>query len=94
MHSGLSLPRPAAKKRAFSRNSSGSDAKAAMEELGIVPLVQPIRGGTDGARLSFMGVPCPNLCTGGGKVHSRFEYACVESMESIVKLLIALATRG
>ena len=70
------------------------DAKAAMEELGIVPLVQPIRGGTDGARLSFMGVPCPNLCTGGGNFHSRFEYACVESMESIVKLLIALATRG
>ena len=70
------------------------DAKEAMEELGIVPLIQPIRGGTDGARLSFMGVPCPNLCTGGGNFHSRFEYACVESMESIVKLLIALATRG
>ncbi len=40
-------------------------AKAAMEEIGIEPIVTPIRGGTDGARLSYMGLPCPNLCTGG-----------------------------
>ena len=65
----------------------------AMEKLGITPIVQPIRGGTDGARLSFMGVPCPNLCTGGGNFHSRFEFACIESMEKITELLLALATQ-
>ena len=69
------------------------DAIEAMESLGIVPIVQPIRGGTDGSRLSYMGVPCPNLCTGGENFHSRFEYACVESMEKITELLVALATR-
>ena len=68
------------------------DAIAAMESLGITPIVQPIRGGTDGSRLSYMGVPCPNLCTGGENFHSRYEYACVESMEQIVKLLTVLAT--
>ena len=47
------------------------NAKAAMEELGIEPRVSPIRGGTDGARLSFMGLPCPNLCTGGENYHGR-----------------------
>ena len=68
------------------------DAVAAMESLGITPIVQPIRGGTDGSRLSYMGVPCPNLCTGGENFHSRYEYACVESMEKIVELLTVLAT--
>ena len=67
------------------------DAITAMKSLGITPIVQPIRGGTDGSRLSYMGVPCPNLCTGGENFHSRYEYACVESMEQIVQLLITLA---
>lgn len=67
------------------------NAEKAMLELGIKPKIQPIRGGTDGARLSFMGLPCPNLCTGGGNFHGRFEYACVEDMEKVVKLLIKLA---
>lgn len=66
-------------------------AKEAMEELGISPVVVPIRGGTDGARLSFMGLPCPNLCTGGQNFHGRFEYACADEMEMIVKLLIRIA---
>ncbi len=66
-------------------------AKEAMEELGITPKVQPIRGGTDGARLSFMGLPCPNLCAGGHNFHGRFEYVCAESMERITELLIRLA---
>ena len=61
-----------------------------MRALGIVPKVQPIRGGTDGARLSFMGVPCPNICTGGHNYHGRFEYCVAESMEQIVKLLVNL----
>ena len=62
-----------------------------MKELEIKPLIRPARGGTDGAVLSFMGLPCPNLCTGGHNFHSRFEYVCVESMEKIVQLLVKLA---
>ena len=68
-------------------------AKEAMIELGIEPIVVPIRGGTDGARLSFMGLPCPNLCTGGANFHGRFEYACVEDMEKITELLIKIAVK-
>ena len=67
-------------------------AKDAMLSLGIKPIVVPIRGGTDGARLSFMGLPCPNLCTGGANFHSRFEYACVEDMDKITELLVKIAT--
>lgn len=67
------------------------NAKAAMTELGIEPVVVPIRGGTDGARLSFMGLPCPNLCTGGANFHGRFEYACADEMEKTVELLVKLA---
>ena len=66
-------------------------AKEAMLALGITPIVTPIRGGTDGARLSFMGLPCPNLCTGGANFHSRFEYASVESMDKITELLVRIA---
>ncbi|MBD5456767.1 MAG: peptidase T [Lachnospiraceae bacterium] len=69
------------------------DAKAAMEEAGVVPRINPIRGGTDGARLSFMGLPCPNLCTGGHNFHGRFEYICIESMEKIVEILVKIATK-
>ena len=61
------------------------DAKNAMEELGIVPKINPIRGGTDGARLSYMGVPCPNICTGGHNYHGRYEYCCIQSMEKITE---------
>lgn len=67
------------------------NAKAAMTELGIEPVVVPIRGGTDGARLSYMGLPCPNLCTGGANFHGRFEYACADEMEKTVELLVKLA---
>ena len=65
-------------------------AVEAMEELGIEPKVMPIRGGTDGARLSFMGLPCPNLCAGGENFHGRYEYACVQSMEKITEMLIRI----
>ncbi len=65
----------------------------AMEDEGIQPLITPIRGGTDGARLSFMGLPCPNICTGGENYHGKYEYACVQSMEQIVKLLIGLVKK-
>ncbi len=69
------------------------NAKEAMEELGITPIVMPIRGGTDGARLSFMGLPCPNLCTGGHNFHGKYEYICIESMEKIVELLVLIAQK-
>ncbi|NBJ93261.1 peptidase T [Parablautia muri] len=69
------------------------NAAAALKELGAEPKVNPIRGGTDGARLSYMGLPCPNLCTGGANYHSRFEYACVQSMEKVTELLIKLAVK-
>lgn len=69
------------------------NAKAAMEELGITPIVLPIRGGTDGARLSFMGLPCPNLFTGGHNGHGRFEYAVAETMEQIPVLLWKIAQK-
>ncbi len=65
-------------------------AKAAMEAVGITPMTVPIRGGTDGARLSFMGLPCPNLCTGGENFHGRFEYIPVEDMEKVTQLLVRL----
>ncbi len=65
-------------------------AKSAMLELGIAPKVQPIRGGTDGARLSFEGLPCPNLCAGGENFHGRFEYVPVEDMEKITRLLATI----
>ena len=67
-------------------------AKRAMEEVGIAAEAVPIRGGTDGARLSFMGLPCPNLCTGGANYHSRFEYVPVEDMEKITQMLVQLLT--
>ena len=65
-------------------------AKQAMIETGIVPNVVPIRGGTDGARLSWEGLPCPNLCTGGENFHGRFEYISVQSMDKITKFLVRL----
>lgn len=65
-------------------------AKAAMEAVGITPCIVPIRGGTDGARLSFEGLPCPNLCTGGYNFHGRFEYIPVEDMEKVVSLLVEI----
>ncbi len=67
--------------------------REAMEELGVTPLISPIRGGTDGARLSFMGLPCPNICTGGENFHGKYEYACVQSMEKTVEILIKLAEK-
>ena len=69
------------------------NASDVLRELGVEPVVNPVRGGTDGARLSFMGLPCPNLCTGGANYHSRFEYACVQSMDKVTELLIMLAEK-
>lgn len=62
-------------------------AKKAMEMAGVKPIIKPIRGGTDGAQLSYMGLPCPNLFTGGENYHGRFEFISVESMEKAVAVL-------
>ena len=63
-------------------------AKRAMALAGMNPREVPVRGGTDGARLSYEGLPCPNLCTGGENYHGRFEYIPVEDMEQCVKMLV------
>jgi len=63
-------------------------AEKAMVELGIEPKVVPIRGGTDGARLSFMGLPCPNIFAGGLNFHGKFEYVPLESMEKATKVIL------
>ena len=65
-------------------------AKAAMAAVGMKPVEVPIRGGTDGARLSYEGLPCPNLCTGGENYHGRFEFIPVEDMELCVKMLVEI----
>ena len=65
-------------------------ARKAMTDCNVAPKIVPIRGGTDGARLSFMGLPCPNLCTGGENFHSRFEFVSCEAMETISEILASL----
>ena len=67
-------------------------AMRAMEQVGMNPVEVPIRGGTDGARLSYMGLPCPNLCTGGHNYHGRFEYIAIEDMELCTALLVQILT--
>ena len=68
-------------------------ASNAMESLGIKADIQPVRGGTDGSRLSFMGLPCPNICTGGHNGHSRHEYVSIESMDKCTEILIRIAEK-
>jgi len=63
----------------------------AMEAVGIIPEVKPIRGGTDGARLSFMGLPCPNIFAGGLNFHGRYEFIPVQSMEKAVEVIVKIA---
>ena len=66
-------------------------AKMAMEQAGVKPVVKPIRGGTDGAQLSFMGLPCPNLFAGGINFHSRYEFVSVQVMEKAVMTIVNIA---
>ncbi len=65
-------------------------AKEAMEALQITPIIKPIRGGTDGSQLSFMGLPCPNIFAGGHNFHGKYEYVPVESMQSAVKVIVKI----
>ena len=66
------------------------NAKKAMEELGVTPIESPIRGGTDGAALSYKGLPCPNLCTGGYNYHGKYEYASIQEMTTVVDILLGI----
>lgn len=63
----------------------------AMTSVGVTPIVKPIRGGTDGARLSFMGLPCPNIFAGGHNFHGRYEFVPVQSMEKAVEVIVKIA---
>lgn len=65
-------------------------ARNAMEQEGIKPIIKPIRGGTDGARLSFMGLPCPNIFAGGHNFHGKFEYVPISSLQKATKLIIRI----
>ena len=65
-------------------------AEEAMESLGIEPLIKPIRGGTDGSQLSFMGLPCPNIFAGGHNFHGRYEYVPLQSMEKAVQVIVKI----
>ena len=65
-------------------------AKKSMEEVGIEPLISPIRGGTDGASLSYKGLPCPNIFTGGYNYHGRYELLPVESLKKGKELLLQI----
>ncbi|RIY37660.1 peptidase T [Capnocytophaga canis] len=66
-------------------------AEKAMKELGITPIIKPIRGGTDGSQLSFMGLPCPNIFAGGHNFHGKFEYVPVESLEKATQVIVNIA---
>ena len=70
-----------------------TNAETAMRAAGVEPLTMPIRGGTDGARLSYMGIPCPNLSTGGANFHGVHEYIPVRSMHKMVEVLVNLVTQ-
>ena len=67
------------------------NAKKAVIQVGGTPIIKPVRGGTDGSRLSFMGLPCPNLGTGSHNAHSRMEFANAQSMDKVVETLVAIA---
>lgn len=66
-------------------------AHRAMEEVGVTPIVKPIRGGTDGARLSFMGLPCPNIFAGGMNFHGRFEFLPIRALEKASEVVVKIA---
>jgi tripeptide aminopeptidase len=66
-------------------------AEEAMMEVGVEPLIKPIRGGTDGSQLSYMGLPCPNIFAGGHNFHGRYEYIPVESMQKAVAVIVKIA---
>ena len=66
-------------------------AEKAMKELGIKPIIKPIRGGTDGCQLSYKGLPCPNIFAGGHNFHGKYEYVPVESMVKATEVIVKIA---
>jgi tripeptide aminopeptidase len=68
-------------------------AEEVMNDIGITPLIKPIRGGTDGSQLSFMGLPCPNIFAGGHNFHGRYEYVPVESMMKATEVIIGISEK-
>ena len=68
-------------------------AEEVMTDIGIIPLIKPIRGGTDGSQLSFMGLPCPNIFAGGHNFHGRYEYVPVESMIKATEVIIGISEK-
>ena len=71
--------------------SSDLIAEEAMRNVGVTPIVVPIRGGTDGAQLSFKGLPCPNIFAGGLNFHGRYEFVPIPSMEKATEVIIEIA---
>ena len=69
-------------------------AKEVMEDLGITPIIEPIRGGTDGSKISFMGIPTPNIFAGGENMHGRFEYVSLQTMERAVDTIIGIVSHS
>ena len=67
-------------------------AKEVMEDLDITPIIEPIRGGTDGSKISFMGIPTPNIFAGGENMHGRFEYVSLQTMERAVDTIIGIVS--
>ena len=67
--------------------------KNVMTGMGVIPSIEPIRGGTDGCRLSFMGLPCPNLCSGGHNAHGKYEYVSVQSLKACADILIGIVRK-
>ena len=66
-------------------------AEQAMKELGIKPVIKPIRGGTDGSQLSYKGLPCPNIFAGGHNFHGKYEYVPVESIQKAIQVIVKIA---
>ena len=66
-------------------------AEKAMKKVGIKPIIKPIRGGTDGAQLSYKGLPCPNIFAGGHNFHGKYEYVPVESMQKAIEVIVKIA---
>ena len=69
-----------------------ANLKRAISDVGLVPVCEPFRGGTDGAALSFRGLPCPNLSAGYENAHGRFEFVPIQSMEKNVEILLRLCS--
>ena len=69
-------------------------AKEVMEDLGIVPVIEPIRGGTDGSKISFMGIPTPNIFAGGENMHGRYEFVSLQTMEKAVDVILGIVSKS